>query len=85
MGVSVSELVRIKFIRITNHIRGSRYPNSDKSYKSSDTEVPWYQNRGGAMGVSVPELVGIEFVWIANNLRGVSVSEQFGYRDPSVM
>jgi len=32
--VSVSELVRIEFFRIANHLRGSRYPNN------SDTETP---------------------------------------------
>jgi len=34
-------------------------------------------------GVSESELVRIKFVRIVNHLRGVSVSEQFGYRDPS--
>ncbi len=50
-GVSVSELVQIKFVLITNHLRVSRYPNSVESYKSSDTEAPWYPNRGGGLGI----------------------------------
>ncbi len=50
--ISVSEQVRIKFLRIRNHLRGSRYPNLDKGYKSSDTEAPQYPNRGGGLSAS---------------------------------
>jgi hypothetical protein len=61
-GVSVSELVRKKFVRITNHLRGSRYPNSERAIK-----------------VRIPRRLCIR------TGVGVSVSEQFGYRDPSVL
>jgi hypothetical protein len=46
--VSVSELVQI-----VNHQRGagSRYLNSDNSYKSLDTEAPRYPNKGGGLGI----------------------------------
>jgi hypothetical protein len=48
VGASVPKLVRVKFVRITNHLRGSWYPNSDKSYKSSDSLG--IRNRGGGLG-----------------------------------
>jgi len=50
---------------------GSRYPNLDKSFKNSDTEVPRYMNRGGGLGIwtssdiissDSESLKGVEFV-----------------------
>jgi len=55
---------------------GSRYPNSDKSYKSSNTEVPRYPNRGGGLSIrtssdkictdneSLKGGLGIQTIWI---------------------
>jgi len=81
-GVSVSEVVRIKFVWITNHLRGVL--GIQIRIRAIKVRIPRCLGIQTGVGVSVSELVRIKFVRITNHLRGVSVSKQFGYRDPSV-